>query len=298
MLLEVRQGRTSWQRALVTTSAAALPATLAIVALLAYEMHAAAIVGIEQGATYLHEFKAADVSLTAQLLEGVRIRVSEIGRLLVPGMFKAYAPSGVWLNVNMAIYAALFAAIGWAWWHVARSTRDALVLTLPCYLGLYIAYPSDQGVRYMLPMLPVLVVSLWWLVCQAPRHRARLLAALVAAHLIVAAGYSVRGTIQLRRINAEWPAAEALAEVLCRDPRPALPYQLPFGIRDLTMVSADRYIHEPCADGQVPANIDWILTRADAPDQLGFSEHARAGDYKLLLRVESLSRTPSTGGRR
>jgi 4-amino-4-deoxy-L-arabinose transferase-like glycosyltransferase len=293
MLSCVRQGRASWRRALATTSMVALPAALVVVSLLAYEAHTAALVGIEQGATYLHEFKMPDVSLAAQLLEGVRIRTSEIGRLLVPGMFKTYAPAGVWLNVNLAIFVAVLAAVVWGWWHVARRTSDALVLTLPCYLALYIAYPSDQGVRYMLPMLPVLAVSAWWLICQAPRHRQQLLAGLVVAHLLVAVGYSIRETIKLRRINAQWPAVDVLADVLRDDPRVVLPCRLPFGIRDMAMLTADHYIHEPCAGDQIPADVDWILAPAGTADCAGFTEHARAGDFKLLLRVESLSRAQS-----
>ena len=184
------QGQISWQRAIGTHAAGWQPAALATLALVAYEAHTAALVGVHDNATYLHEFKVADESLLAQLIEGVRVRGSEMGRLLVPGMFKAYAPPFRWWNINMAVYVPLVCGLAWAWWNVSRDKRSALLLMFPCYLALYIVYPSDQGARYLLPLLPVLVVCLWWLVCQMPRHRVALLSALVASHLIVTVAYS------------------------------------------------------------------------------------------------------------
>ncbi len=91
VFLRARQGQMTWGRAIATTITAAAPAVAAIVALLLFEEHNAAVYGTRGEASYLHEFKSADMPLPVQLLEGVRVRASEVGRLLVPGMNKAYA---------------------------------------------------------------------------------------------------------------------------------------------------------------------------------------------------------------
>ncbi|HEY1602834.1 MAG TPA: hypothetical protein VGG64_24735 [Pirellulales bacterium] len=287
------QGQTSWRQAIGSTVLAGTPAALATLALLAYEAQTAAQVGVQESATYLHEFKVADKSLVAQVIEGVRVRASEMGRLLVPGMFKAYAPPFRWWNINMAVYLPLVCGLAWAWWRVAREKRSALLLMSPWYLALYIIYPSDQGARYLLPLLPVLVVCLWWLVCQLPRHRVPVLSALVAAHLIVTVAYSAHMTKRLVRINAQWSDADALAEVLRGDPRRVLSWNAPLGAPELLMVAADHQVSAARGD-TIPDDVDLLLASANAPDCPGFAERTRAGNLKLLERVEQISQRPAT----
>ena len=147
------------------------------------------------------------------------------------------------------------------------------MLTLPWYLVLYIAYPSDQGARYLLPLLPVLVACLWWLICRVPRQRVALLSALVTAHLIVAATYSGLQTARLIRVNAQWPDVDALAQVIDRDrPRSLAMWRATEEDRELVMVAADRFIGGPVRDGEIPAKVDLLVAAADAPDCPGFAE--------------------------
>lgn len=287
-LSDAWRGTISWRRALATTSALAAPAALAILALLVHETRAAEMLG-DANRTYLDEFKRPDLPLAAQIVEGLRVRISEVGRLLVPGMLKAYAPPGQWLNVNMIVYLPLFGALVWAWWQVARRYGSTLVLMVPCYFGLYVVYPSDQGARYLLPLLPVLFLCVWWLVTQAPRQQVAILSCLVAAHLIVAAGASVQGERRIARINAHWQDIDQLAAVLQEDNRPAVSQQLPHGVRELLLVSANRYIYEPRTGSRIASEAAWLLTQADAPLEPGFRERGRAGDFKLLERIPHAS---------
>ena len=295
---QARLGRISWRRAVATTGLVGTPAAVAILALLLYEAHMAEIVGAWENVTYLHEFKAADVSLAAQLLEGLRVRGSEVGRLLVPGMFKAYARSYQWLNINVAIFLSLSCGLAWAWWRVSRQARSALLLMSPSYLALYVAYPSDQGTRYLLPLLPVLVVCLWWLVGRLPKHGERWMAALVAAHLLVALGYSVQTTVKLLPINALWPAVDALAETIRDDPRGVMLWGVPTTTREVMMLAADRNVYEARPGGEIPTDVAWLLASADATDRPGFVERARSGSLKLLERADQVSRGPAAGGKR
>ncbi|HVU89300.1 MAG TPA: hypothetical protein VHD36_18380 [Pirellulales bacterium] len=286
VFLQARGGRISWRRAVGTTFVLGAPAAVAIAALIAYEARTAAEYGTRGDPTYLHEFKAADLPLAVQLLEGLRVRVAEVGRLLLPGMNKSYAKPYQWVNVNTLIYTPFFVAIAWAWWQIAVAGGSTLWLMVPCYLALYIAYPSDQGTRYLLPLLPVLAVCLWWFVWQASRRRVQVLAGFVAAHLLVTIAYSSHSTVRLARLGHEWQAVDAFAEIMRRDPRPVACWNAPYGIRELTMVASDHWcgeVHGP--ETAVPDEVDWLVAEADAPSCDGFVERAREGDLKLLGRV-------------
>jgi len=296
VLLRAWRGQLSWLRAAAIACLMPLPAAVAVAALVAYEAHTGRLVGTIENPTYLHEFKASDVSLPAQLIEGVRVRGSEIGRLVLPGMFKSYAAPYQWLNINMALYVPVACLFVWAWWHVARRGGNALMLAFPAFLALYIAYPADQGTRYLLPMLPVLAVCLWWLVGQLPRQRAGWLSALIAAHLIVALSYSIAGTVKLQRLNAQWPAADAMAEILRDSGDSARNWKLPRGMAEMVTLSADRYVCEAYENNEIPADATLLLTDAATTDIPGFVERQRAGTLKLLVREERLTRgLPSRG---
>ncbi|HEY4312634.1 MAG TPA: hypothetical protein VGN12_24505 [Pirellulales bacterium] len=298
VFLKLRRGEMSWRRAIGTMFAIGTPAAVAIMALLVYEARNAAATGVRGDPTYLHEFRADDMPLPVQLLEGVRVRASEVGRLLVPGMNKSYAKPFTWLNANMLIYIPLFFTMAWAWWNVAGESGNTLLFMLPCYLALYIVYPSDQGTRYLLPLLPVLVACLWWFVWYQTRHRTQILTALVVAHLLVAFGYSTHSTLRLARLNDEWRTIDSFASIMNRDTRPSVCWNAPFGIRELEMVATDRWCAElRGADTAVPPEAGWIVTAADSPNCPGFVERAREGDLKLLARVQHVSQFRSKSPR-
>ncbi len=292
VFLLARKGQMTWLRAVATTIGVGAPAVAAILALLLFEEHNATTYGTRGDPTYLHEFKSADMPLPVQLLEGVRVRASEVGRLLVPGMNKAYAKPFTWLNVNMAIFIPVFAAMVWAWWNVAGESGSTLLFMLPCYLALYIVYPSDQGTRYLLPLLPVMVACLWWLVWNMTRHRSQILAGLVAAHLLVAIGYSTQSSFRLAHMNHQWQAIDAFTEIMRGEPRQVLCWNTSFGVRELTMVASDRWCAEMRgADAPIPAEVGWLVADVDSPSCPGFVERARQGDLKLLARVQYISQS-------
>jgi hypothetical protein len=294
VFLRARQGQMRWRRAIATTITVAAPAVGAIVALLLFEEHNAAVYGTRGEPSYLHEFKSADMPLPVQLLEGIRVRASEVGRLLVPGMNKAYAKPFTWLNVNMAIFIPLFAAMVWSYWNVAGEHGSTFLFMLPCYLALYILYPSDQGTRYLLPLLPVLIACLWWFVWNMTRHRAQILTGLVTAHLLVAIGYSTHSSFRLAHMNHEWQVIDAFTEIMRSDPRPAVCWNTSFGVRELAMVASDRWCAEMRGpDAPIPADVGWLVAGIDSPNSPGFVERARQGDLKLLARVQHISQSRS-----
>jgi len=177
--------------------------------------------------THLDGFLDPRSSPVAKLAEGGRLRVAEIGRLLVPGMFKAYSEEGRWLDWNTLVYVPVFAIVITGWLAMARRCPDGLLLSLPAYLLVYALWPFDAGTRYLLPMLPVLVVSLWpWL--ERSRHPRTLLAALLVAHFAVTLGYTITREIpRARECDRQWPAAMALAAEMRAEPHPALARSVP-----------------------------------------------------------------------
>ncbi|MBI4582877.1 MAG: hypothetical protein HY717_02415 [Planctomycetes bacterium] len=215
---EVRRGRLRWRPAAWQALAAALPAVLAVSALAAYD-RAMAAESPQASRTYVDHLFDRSAALPAQLLEGLRLRISAIGRLLVPGMVKAYAKSGEWFNINLLVYVPVAAAAAVGWWRWVRHTRDLFALTAPFYLGLYILWPFGQDTRFMLPLLPVLWAGLGLLLEPLGRWRAGLLAALFVGHLGVSVGFWIREARQLRELDREWPAIEKLAEAYRKDPR-------------------------------------------------------------------------------
>jgi len=295
VLLRACRRQIPWRTAVVRSVLVSLPAAAMVGGLLLYESRTASEQGETTNPTYLHEFKAADVSLPAQLFEGFRVRLSEVGRLLIPGMNKSYARPYQWLNINMLLYAPLFCGICWAWCRLAQQGPCTLMLMVPCYLLLHIAYPSDQGTRYLLPLLPVLALTLWWLVGRLPRYRSELLSGLVFAHLLVAVGYSVHSTSRLERINDQWPAVDQLTATMAQDTSPVLCWHLPFGLRELAMVSGDRYVDfAPNEPRDIPSQVHWLLAGSGAPACPGFVEWSRAGELVLLRRTAEVSQeTPA-----
>lgn len=136
-------------------------------------------------------------TLPAYLLEGLRIRVYEIGRLMIPGMFGCYAKTGEWLNVNTFIYVLLAALCFFGWWRLARWHGDSLIMMFPWYFALYVYWPSDQGGRFLAPMLPVLFLSLWKGLVLVPQLRHRwMLKALIVSHAVVALGLWIFGDLR------------------------------------------------------------------------------------------------------
>lgn len=277
--------RIAWLRAFATTLVIGLPATAAVLAFIEYENRMAAALGPEASITYLEEFRRPDMSLAGQLLEGARLRISEFGRMTVPGMHKAYARAGQWLNVNMFIYIPLFVALVWSWRQIARRECSALFWLLPFYFALYLGYPSEQGTRYMIPLLPIVTACVWQLTCVAPRERqVRILGCLVALHLCVTLGTSLTDTVKLYGQQPLWADVDSLMERIDRNPLPLVTCGAPQGIWELSQVSGNRPVKWIGDAKQLNGHTGWVISASDYDLGPGFVETARAGRLKLMSR--------------
>ncbi len=248
------------------------------------------------GITYMEQLRG-NGNLASQLLEGLRLRISEVGRLLVPGMVDAYAKSGKWINFTVIFYCGIFTAVLAGWWRLARRNADALLWAFPPYLVLYIVWPYDQSVRFMTPMLPVLWVSAlaamdWAFIFRGriflgdlpdKRRQAMMLVlcVLLIGHMAMGVVYWRKWTSQLVKPSL-WQTAAVLAAGVTQDRHNGVIDKPAKDIQWVMIFQLDR--NWPIASKYHGKPTRWIVS--DKPD-IGQTTVVRAehGGYYLLERV-------------
>jgi hypothetical protein len=229
--------------------------------------------------TYAGQILGASQGLGAQLLEGLRLRMAEVGRLLLPGMHKAYAPAHTWWHVNTLVYGAVAVLVGYGWVRAVRARRDVLLWAAPFYVLLYVIWPFDQGTRFLAPLLPVWVVAPWFALGAFRRLlplRPAVVVVLLVAHLGVAVGGWVR-SLDARHQDDLWPAVDRVAErvrseeerwriarVLASDSDPAHrpPVWLPVRLRGVARAPAlmlQLALDRPLTAGEAPTYHPYLL---------------------------------------
>jgi hypothetical protein len=167
--------------------------------------------------SYYDEVVRSETSVDQRILTGILWRVQEIGRLTLPGAFKAY---GGWIHPIMLVYVPTFVAFSVGFYDVASRRRSALLYAFPVYFFLYIIWPHDQGARFMTPMVPVLWLSLLAFVAQS-RWKVlihRFSRWLFAACLVTSMAYFGTDRLEARKLIAYWNIADTMSTLL---PTPA-----------------------------------------------------------------------------
>jgi hypothetical protein len=281
------RGKTTWARAALLGLAMAVPPTAALGAMLAYDREMAARAGDWTNLDIFTRSGNAQIAecphrpLLEQCVEGVRLRTSEVGRLLIPGMFNAYGGPGNWLNVNLFVYLPVCGLVLFGWWRLARRL-DVFALTAPFYVGLYIYWPFDQSGRYLAPLLPLLLVGLWRALARLGRKRLRLAAGLLVLHLSAALGYWL--VIDRPRALAaaeRWPQAAQLARVIRGDPGP-VEVDADLGkMHFLLEYELDRPVTWRQPGQPIAAGARWLVTTTAQRVEPGFRPVADVGGYRL-----------------
>jgi hypothetical protein len=289
MLIRAYQGRCSWRRAAGISLGIGIAGISALVSLAVYDKAMAAAWGTP---TYLDQIVDPSASLANQVSEGLRLRISEVGRLTVPGMFKAYSPKGHWLSLNMAIYVPLFLVLGFAWCRLIRQSPSILTLTFPCYVALYVIWPFDQATRFMVPMLPVLMACLWLSLAKTASLQVLICKGLLAAHFLCAVGYwALVDLPRAQDLSRKWREVEALARLLPTQPGPILVSRLEPNVAWMIQFVVDRPVWEQSANGgQIGARIEWLITPADSKPATDFAPSARVGRWRIARRSAVLAR--------
>jgi hypothetical protein len=281
----------AWRRAITTIAGVGAPVTLLVLALIVWDHSVAATRGAH-AKSYTEYLDDETLTFGQQVAEGVRLRIAECGRLLIPGMYKSYAEFGEWLNVNSLVYLALFALLTIAFIQEWRRTNDPFVLTLPCYVAFFLFWPFNQGTRYLLPMLPVLTLCLWALLERTRTWRAPLFSLLIVIHLCVSIGYWVKAR-DGARLHPLWNELATLAPAI----EPELDRTNVIGVPDpVFLMSVVEYQHRFDAHQpreEITPETRWVITAKDAVIPAGFAAHTRTPRLQLLHRItESPNPTP------
>jgi hypothetical protein len=211
------RSRISLRRALFLIAIGTIPAIVAVAAFVIFDIHRIHDSPVALG-THIAGFTDSERSLFYRINEGGRLRLSEIGRLLIPGMFKAYGKAYEWANVNMMLFIPATFLVAFGWFRMVRERCDVFAATLPLYFILYVLWAFDADTRYMLPMLPVLAGSLWFALDGMGQARIVALAALVLMHVAVATGYWLDVEVpRARECNTYWPTVIQMANSISKD---------------------------------------------------------------------------------
>jgi hypothetical protein len=233
---------------------------------------------------YTDAFRMPGKSLAAQVAEGVRRQTAEVGRLLLPGLWKTHAREWDWQDVNTWIFLAVCVPVAIGWWKLCKATADPLALTSPFYVALYVVYPFDSGTRFTVPMLPVLAASVWFVLSPLGGKRSLIFLVLAVVHGLVAAGFWLDDAVHVRRRWEQWPAMEHVARAIPPQAkiialRPSVDDQWMF-----LMYLSDRAVEPETLQQPVASDADWIVTSGAEPDWPGFHAVGQVDDYKLETR--------------
>jgi hypothetical protein len=224
-----------------------------------------------------------------QLVEGLRRESSECGQLVLPGMYKAYARPGQWLNVNTLVYGACTVLLVAGWWQLARRHEDPLLMVLPFYMALCAIVPWETGTRYLLPMLPVLTASAWPMIEKLSR-RYTVVCALVVVHAAVAIGYWAREAKNVRW-HSDWPEVAAVLSPFEGKIHDTGIYCVRTEQAMMLWVEANRRLPIYEEPNEIDPAVKWLITMADEPAAPGFAQAWTAGQFKALVK-QQVVRTP------
>jgi hypothetical protein len=143
----------------------------------------------------------------------------------------------------------------------------------------------DSGGRFAVPIIPALVMCLWFTMQGTAARPWVLLLILLTAHLTVAVGHWM--SVDLPRAKAtgdQWPAIDAMAADIRSDPGEVAVVGAPVEIRLMLQLALDRPIAEQLGCGGARERTRWLVLPSDRLKPEGFTAHRRVGDYQLLLR--------------
>lgn len=237
LLLQVVTGQLRFSKAVAVMLLVGLPAAVAVGSLVFGEEATANSV---DGRTYLDNFAAAQGDWLSQRLEGLRMEMSSIGRVVIPGMFKTYSLPGEWANPAMVLYGLLFVALCLGWWKLVGRSNDVLVLAGPFYLLLHVVYAMESGARFMVPIAPLLIVCVYaalghW------QYRRPLLVGVLVIHVSISAVYIATKDIPRASRSADhWAKVEVLSKKISDGETVAVTNDFPEHARLMLQFQLDR----------------------------------------------------------
>lgn len=236
-------------------------------------------------------------TVAQRLQTGLRLRIGDVGRITIPGMLKTDSGQTTWPTVNDVLFAGMSLAVAIGWWRLLRQRSDVLALTLPFYVGLYAAWPFDQGARFLVPMAPLLMGCLVEALEQLRHRREAALLGFFAAHVLVAVGYFV--AIDVPRtiaLHEKWPVVDRfVGRMRSGDGGVAAAIDTSTSLGAMLELALDRPIQYPPVELQ-ESRPQWIVRPVGEAPLAGFRVEETLGGYELLARVpDAQVSRPQTG---
>ena len=279
LLARMARGVTS-RRAAATALAVTAAALLIALASIRPERIAAAAPAFAGNLAGYADARSADLGSLGHRLF---LRMTEIGQLLVPGMFKAYGRT--WLDINTIVYAPLLVAVAVGWWRLLRRRLDVFAVTAPLYIAVHVWWPYLGGTRYLLPLLPLLVACVWMHLEPQRGWRLSVVCAALLAHAAVAgAQWLVVDLPSARACNDAQPAVEGLAPRIGRDSGAVAAAHVPACVALMLALELERPVQLIDDLASVDATKHWILAPRRSAAVPGFQTDGASGDYVLLRR--------------
>lgn len=223
----------------------------------------------------------------------LHLRISDTGRMLVPGMFKAYNNPSNWLDVNLLIYLPLTILVWIGWWRWLWRRADALLLMFPFYALLHFLWYLDQGARYAAPFLPLFWLCLWPWLQRWPVKRRQLFSLLLILHLCVAVGYWLHHEIPRgQRMARARPIAQQWADRIRADPGPIASAGRTTMLRYWVSFMLNKPIERVTTASATKHGARWVLCDAKIPAGKAYERAQVHPPYELLRRKASASANP------
>ena len=157
ILLAAYQGKLAYRRGIILILLVGVPASGLLLQIMARQHDQQLTHG---GPSYQRAFEKAYAKGQDRLVSGSTEWASSIGRVMIPGMFKTELKSLT--DPNLVPYVMVMVIVGVGWCLLIRTgTGDVFALTLPFYVLLHILWPYNQGGRFAVPLLPILMVCYW-----------------------------------------------------------------------------------------------------------------------------------------
>ena len=235
------------------------------------------------------------LGIVARLIESIRMRTSVFGRLAIPGMDSTYGSYGEWLNPIMLLYLPVFLLVVWGWWKLLRRTGDVLIAAMPFYFLVYLAWPDDSGVRFFVPIIPMMWMCLWRLMAANRTWRYSVALGLIVMHLCVSLAmqtkYHFQEGSEYRRL---WPELVELKPAL-------MPYRHALALRGMKRNDPqwwlsfllDRPVHRVLPGATPPDWMQAVVQPVGMDIPQGFVAGTTYGDLQVLTRSNSGS-TPAS----
>ncbi len=269
--------------------ATALGATLLLIE---YDRTMALASGV--ASSYYDELARSKINVYQRILLGILWRVQEIGRLTIPGAFKAY---GGWTNPIMLVYLPVFVAFIIGWYRAISRRPSALLFAFPFYFGLYVIW-LGHGTRFMTPMIPVLWLSLLEFRTQS-RWKALIPGFpgwLFIACLVTSLTYFTADRLETKKLNAYWDIVNTISTIF--------PTHAPIGfIRTSGSFSANSFgpictvkfdrrceeIHDQTARALDP-QLEYIVILGPRLAVTGFALVLQTEQLTMFRRIQPLAR--------